>query len=213
MRYPYVLFDLDGTLIDSVGDIAAALNKARAEFGHPPHPITLVRRFVGDGVHKLIERAFEQPAEREQALASYLAHYAAHMADLTRPYPGVPETLAALHAAGCRMGVVTNKPGSSAVALLKALHLAPYLPVVVGGDNPLGLKPDPAPLRFALGELGWASGEALMVGDGPADGESARNAGLAFCYVSYGLGDPATLRALQPRHEVSDFAALRQVIL
>ncbi|MCZ7649459.1 MAG: HAD-IA family hydrolase [Planctomycetota bacterium] len=206
MRYPTVLFDLDGTLLDSVGGIASAVNLARESFGLRALPLDLVRTFVGDGVDRLIERSFEDAGLCAEARARYLSFYSQGMYDGTRVYPGVAEALAELEAAGCRMGVVTNKPGGSARKLLEHFGLARFLGAILGGDNPHGLKPNPAPLLAAVRELNGEPARALMVGDGPADVAGARGAGLAVCIVSYGIGDPAELRALNPDHEVASFA-------
>lgn len=201
MRYRHVLFDLDGTLVDSLADIANAVNFARAAVGYEPLGLPAVRGFVGDGMTKLLERAIPEPAHRPRATACFKEHYAAHLADCTRPYTGMVETLDALVARGQRCAVITNKPYAFALPILDRLKLARYFPVVLGGDSTKAQKPSVEPFRVALEGLGAAPGDfsgTLMVGDGHNDIKGARAAGVASCAVLWGFTDEALLRDLQP---------------
>jgi len=201
MRYRHVLFDLDGTLVDSLADIANAVNFARAAVGYEPLSLPAVRGFVGDGMTKLLERAIPEPAHRPQATTCFKEHYAAHLADCTRPYAGMIEALDALTARGLRCAVITNKPHAFAVPILDKLGLTRFFPVVLGGDSTRTQKPSAEPFRVALEGLGAAPGdfsETLMVGDGHNDIKGARAAGVTSCAVLWGFTDEALLRGLQP---------------
>lgn len=180
-----VVFDLDGTLVDSALDIAFSLNAFLADIARPPLPLEAVKAMIGEGARTLIERALAAtgavpPAAEVQALTRrFLDLYEAAAADRTTAYPGVATTLRDLQAAGLRLGLCTNKPERATRLLLDALELAPLFTVIVGGDTLAGvLKPDPRPLLHALDALGAAAERAVMVGDSPIDVASARAAGL-----------------------------------
>jgi len=187
-----LLFDLDGTLIDSRADLAYAVNLTRQDFGLPPRTIEEVVACVGEGVRLLIERASpERPDLWDAMLARQRVHYAAHCLDRTVLYPGVVETLEAFRAAGWRMGVVTNKPGPVTRLILEGLDIVQYFGAVVGGGDAPTLKPDPAPLRFAAEQMGVAlDADDWMVGDNFTDLAAARHAGLCRCFCRFGFGEP-----------------------
>lgn len=178
------IFDLDGTLVDSVDDLAAAVNHALAQVQLPPRTRDEVRSFIGDGARALLERAVAPHRDRlEPALAAWRAHYEAHLLDATRPYPGIPELLA-----GARrpLAVLTNKPVAMAVRILEGLGLsARFQAIVGGGDAPP--KPDPAGARALLARLGVRPEDAVLVGDSTVDAATARNAGIAFVAATWGL--------------------------
>lgn len=184
-----IIFDLDGTLIDSLPDLHAAANVMLAGMNRPALPLETVRGFIGNGVPKLVERCLDATGGREggayeEGLAAFRAAYAADPATLTRPYPGVPETLAKLREAGFALGVVTNKPAAPAKAILAALSLRAHFGVVIGGDSFPVMKPDPAPLFAAIKALG--GGPAIYVGDSETDEATAQNAGAPFWFFSEG---------------------------
>ncbi len=184
MTIRVTIFDLDGTLVDSVDDLAAAVNHALAAVGLPLRSRDEVRSFVGDGARVLLERAVGPNRDRlEPALAAWRAHYEVHLLDATRPYPGIPEALA-----GARrpLAVLTNKPAAMAVRILDGLELsARFSAVSGGGDAPP--KPDPAGARALLARLGARPEDAVLVGDSPVDAATARNAGMEFVAVTWGL--------------------------
>lgn len=201
---PTFLFDLDGTLADTLADIAASADFVRAAHGLPPAGLRAVRTFVGDGARTLLRRALNEalpadPAAQEPFLDAAFATYAEHHREQclrqVRLYPGVREFLSAQHARGARMAVVTNKPERFAVPIVRHLGLADLLPVVVGGDTLPVRKPDPAPLHLALQRLGAGVGDATMVGDGVQDLRAGKAAGLRTIACLFGFGDPAALRA------------------
>ena len=210
-----ILFDLDGTLVDSVPDLAAAVNKLLAELGRPPLDRGEVAGMVGDGTAKLVERALaarhvgDLPASA--ALPRFLALYEADATRLTRPYDGVPDTLQRLAAAGYRLAVCTNKPERATRLVLGGLGLEGFFPLVLGGDSLPVRKPDPGPLHAALDGLGVGPGEAAMVGDHRNDVLAARAAGVAAIFARYGYG-AASLGTLTPDAAIDRFAALPEVL-
>jgi phosphoglycolate phosphatase len=185
-----IIFDLDGTLVDSAEDLRAALNKLMGELNLRPIEPNEIKGMIGDGVLKLVERALVatkgDPEQRDFLLPRFLALYQANPAALTRCYPGVLETLDALRRKGFRLAVVTNKPVFATKKILEALALAEFFPVVIGGDSLPQRKPDPAQLLEAARQLGVDVDQTLMVGDNIHDVEAAHAAGMRCVAVSYG---------------------------
>ncbi len=198
-----VLFDLDGTMLDTAADIAAALNAALAEQHLAPVPPEKVRTFIGRGVPTLIGRAVAHLGAAGCDTAALQAGFHVHYARLeerdelsARVYPGVAAGLGGLHALGVALAVVTNKPSRAARDLLKRRGLARWIRAVVGGDGDLPRKPHPQPLLRACQDLGVEPAEALMVGDSLVDVQAARAAGLAIVCVPYGYNEGNDPRAL-----------------
>ncbi|MCB9876043.1 MAG: HAD hydrolase-like protein [Planctomycetes bacterium] len=198
------LFDLDGTLADTLPDIAASTNHVRRAHGLEPCDEALVRRMVGDGARMLLVRALAEVlppegAAREAfvdaASATYTEHHLVQCTQRTRLYPGVLEHLAALRERGHALAVVTNKPLRFAGPVCAHLGITELVGAVVGGDSVPQKKPDPAPLRFALEQLGVSATGATMVGDGLQDLRAGRALGLGTIGCLYGYGDPDALRA------------------
>lgn len=187
-----VIFDLDGTLVDSAPDMHAAANRALARDGRAPISLAQTRQFIGDGVPRFVERTFEAsgPALSGGSLAAvvtdFLGDYEKNAAVLTRPYPGVVETLKTLKARGHRLGLCTNKPQTASQNLLRDLDLAGFFECVGGGDRYPVRKPNPGHLLGVLAELGVAPDTAIMVGDNEHDAETARAAKVRFVLVPYG---------------------------
>ena len=195
-----VIFDLDGTLIDSKLDLANAVNAARAHMGLAPIANATVYSYVGNGAPVLIRRAMgpdvsEQEVER--ALAFFLGHYREHMLDHTELYPGVRETLDRLRAASVVMGVLTNKPVNHSVVIVNGLGLKDYFRQIYGGNSFEFKKPHPIGIETMMRECGVERADTLMVGDSGVDIQTARNAGVAACGVTYGF-QPETLAACAP---------------
>jgi phosphoglycolate phosphatase len=200
-----VLFDLDGTLLDTVDAIAAALNQALAERALAPLPVAEVRMMIGRGGPVLIERALQRLGavldQRDQAalLQSYFLHYehiesgAEHSA---RIYPGVGECLLQLQRMQLPLAVVTNKQQHLARGLLERLALGKYIDVLIGGDSCERRKPDPQPLQVACEALGVDTAQALMIGDSVNDVLAARAAGMPVVCVPYGYNEGNDPRAL-----------------
>ena len=191
MLAPLIVFDLDGTLVDSRLDLAESANELLSAYGAPPLAVDAIVAMVGDGAAKLVERALRaaeiQPPLGE-ALDRFLVIYERRLLNHTTIYPGIEAALASL-APGVRMAVLTNKPAHHTSRLLDALNLSQWFAAgVVGGDTPVGRKPDPAGL-LALIHAGGAGADAtLMVGDSKVDIETAVRAGTAFCLARYGFG-------------------------
>jgi len=187
------LLDLDGTLVNSVPDLAAALNAVMAGAGLAAFAEAEVAALVGDGVDVLLGRAFAARAHPQgpEAKALFMATYAAHVADATRPYPGVPEGLAALAGAGWRLAICTNKPEALARRIVADLGLADRFAAIGGGDSFPTRKPDPAHLLATLAQAGGTPDAAVMVGDHANDVAAATAAGVPCIFAGWGYGSPA----------------------
>lgn len=188
-----VVVDLDGTLVDSLPDIADALNAGLASERLPAFDLERVRGMVGGGVRVLVERAFAamgpeyaDPELFKRVLMAALAHYRAHPCDKTVLFPQAREVLAGLAARGVKVGLCTNKPTDLTEAILAVLGVRSIFTSVVGSGGPLPLKPDPAMLNACLAELGVTPAEAVMVGDSTADVGAARGAGCRCVLMSFG---------------------------
>jgi phosphoglycolate phosphatase len=211
MRYDAVLFDLDGTLVDSLPDIAATANRALAWYGLPPLRQEEVKGFVGWGVRHLVEGCFAgRVADVEEAIRVFRRFYVEHPCERTTVYRGVRETLDAL--AGVPFGVVTNKPQAVSEAVLAALDLSRRFALVVGGDALPQRKPDPAPVEHAMRRLGVAPDRTLFVGDGVPDLQAARGARVDVCLVAWGYGSPSELQAAGPDYFVEGFGELLSIV-
>jgi len=212
-----VLFDLDGTLLDTAGDIALALSRAFADHGHEGPAPAAVRQMIGKGAPVLVERAvlaqgLNLDAAGRAALLERFFHHYGRLQDMdecaAEPYAGAREALVTLHAAGLPLAVVTNKYHRFAVGLLQRLDLARHLRVVVGGDTCERRKPDPMPLHHACTQLGVAPADALMVGDSANDVEAARAAGMPVVLVPYGYTEGEDPRQWSCDHMVDNLAQL-----
>lgn len=191
--HKYLLFDLDGTLVDSVADLTTSLNLLAKELGHPQLSTDYVRSIVGDGATKLIKRAYGAENYQREQLLRFLEIYGEHLLDQTRCYPGIEELLQR-YPADC-MAVVTNKPYALTVRLLDGLGLSKHFKVVIGGDSCPEKKPHPLPVQKALAALGAPPAAAIMIGDHHTDLYSGRDAGIATCFCAYGLGNNDGLEA------------------
>ena len=185
-----VVFDLDGTLVDSRTDLATATNALLEELGGACLPETRVAEMVGEGAAALVRRALAaaglDPAHAG-ALDRFLALYEERLLVHTRPYDGMIQALEHIGASR-QMAVLTNKPGRATGRLLEGLGMRRYFGAVVGGDTSLGRKPDPAGLLHLSAEAGTSPAETLLVGDSPIDLLTARNAGARICLARYGFG-------------------------
>ncbi len=184
-----LLFDLDGTLIDSKRDLVQSVNATLREMGRAQLPEDLVAGYVGSGAPVLISRALggsASQAEQQSALKFFLTHYDQHKLDFTREYPGVRQTLEELR--GVPMAVLTNKPVNISVRILEGLGLAGCFRAIYGGNSFATKKPDPLGANTILAELGIAAAQAAMVGDSEVDVQTARNAGMISAIVTFGFG-------------------------
>ncbi len=195
-----VVFDLDGTLLDTLEDIRISLNHALVEVGRQPIDVATARRCVGDGARMLVTRALALPSNDplvDAAVAAYGRAYAANPTPATKPMPGALALLDALATAGIPAAICTNKPRAIAEVVLEAMMPGRFCAMVAAGDLPR-LKPDPAPVLRVLELVGCVPGRAWMIGDGSQDVLAAHAAGVAAIGLLGGIGDQAALRAAAP---------------
>ncbi len=187
-----LVFDLDGTLTDSVPDIAAAVNRMLAKRGLGPLSDPAVAAMVGDGLQPLVDRAFAAVGGTQDPAAAmdYLRDYESNVADNTRLYPGVAQALDRLHAAGWTLAVCTNKPEHAARLLLAALKVDTKFAAIGGGDSFAAHKPDPIHLRGTIEAAGGTPDRALMVGDHHNDMRAASGCGVRAVFAGWGYGHP-----------------------
>ena len=206
-----IIFDLDGTLIDSVTDLANSVNHTLAEVGLPVHTRDEIKSFVGDGVQKLIKRSLGQTHMDKftEAFGIFMAHYGLHCTDNTVLYPGVAETLPLL-AQEYSLAVLTNKSLKFSVKILEALSVAPYFKEILGGDSLPDKKPDPAGIYHLAEQWGLeAKSEMVMVGDHATDIEVGQKAGCKTIFIEGGIG---MKRGLVPDFTLRSFAELPRLL-
>jgi len=196
-----LLFDLDGTLLDTVADLAEATNRMLRELAQPERSLGEVTAFIGNGIRSLVNRSVGEgrqagPALQEEAYQSFQRHYAEVNGQMTLPYPGVLESLKALQGQGYKLGCVTNKSEAFIFPVLDKLGLTGLFGSVVGGDTLPQRKPDPEPLFHACQQLGIDPGRALMVGDSPNDALAARRADIPVLLVTYGYSAEVPLEEI-----------------
>lgn len=199
VRPAALVFDLDGTLIDSRRDITTAINRMRDELGRPPLALERVVTMVGEGARLLVERALgpDFPPDRvDQALARYLDHYWEVCLDTTRPYPGIEEMLASL-AERYPLALLSNKGEALSRTILDGLGLSRHFREILGGDSLPTRKPDPAGLHLLAERLGVPIESLLLVGDTWVDAETARVAGCPFALVEWGFPRPPKLEEVR----------------
>lgn len=218
-RPQMVLLDLDGTLVDSVPDLAVSVNRMMAQLGRPAHSETSVRHWVGNGVERLVMRALtgelwvDPPAaEFEQAMPLFREAYAEVNGHESRLFPGVREGLEYLRGAGYRLGCVTNKAEAFTLPLLRALDVDGFFGIIVSGDTLPQKKPDPAPLLYAAQKLGASAATSLMVGDSEHDVKAARAAGFQVVCVSYGYNHGVPITEANPDAVVDSLAQIRALL-
>jgi phosphoglycolate phosphatase len=208
-----LIFDLDGTLIDSKRDLALSVNATRAHLGMGPLDIGKISSYVGNGAPVLIRRALGEQATDalvEEALEFFLEYYREHKLDHTRLYPGVKESLDRLRAAGKRLAVLTNKPVAPSRGIVDGLGVSGHFFQIYGGNSFIFKKPNPIGVEKLMAEAGVDRGRTLMVGDSGVDVETARNAGVQACGVTYGfapetLSNPAPDLLVDRMEELADW--------
>jgi phosphoglycolate phosphatase len=200
-----LVFDLDGTLVDSARDLADSTNDVLASYGFGRLEQSAVVQMVGEGARKLVERVLAAagcPAPIDEALARFHEIYATRLVNHTRPYDGILDIVA--EASGrSRLAVLTNKPIAPTRRILDAFDLSPYFAWVIGGDSEFPRKPDPASLAHLVAQAGVEPAHTLMIGDSLVDAEVARRAGTRFCLARYGFGQARGVTTLEP----DEFAA------
>ena len=214
MRYQCVIFDLDGTILDTLGDLKNAVNHALTKRGYAARSLEEVRAFVGNGVKNLIERAVPQGTAAEEIpeiLADFKAYYNEHLNVATHPYAGIPELLRDLRAAGIKVGVNSNKY-DAAVQLLMQAHFPGLYDKALGESAGIPRKPSPAGVENLLQSLRVDKEDAIYIGDSGVDIETARNAGLNMIWVSWGFRRPEEMQPV-PEHRADSVEDLRRALL
>jgi phosphoglycolate phosphatase len=213
-----VLFDLDGTLVDSASDIAAATNHVREQMGLPVFGVDKIKGFVGDGVRVLLSRALDtqDDAVINQALAIWEPHYREHCLDHTCLFPGIEQTLQELHADHVPLALVSNKMVSFCEQILEGLKIRQFFSSVIGGDSTPERKPHPGPMLLAAENLKVNSKIVLVVGDNPNDIIAGQKAGFKSCGVLWGIGLEKVIRDAGPDyviHMPSDISRIIRTIV
>ena len=213
-KYDFAIFDLDGTILYTLEDLKNSLNHALRSHGYPERTLEEVRRFVGNGVRKLVERgapAGMDSAELDRLYETFHEHYKVHDLDNTRPYEGVPELMARLKEAGVRLAVVSNKVDYGVKALCARFY--PGLFDAAIGETPdVAKKPAPDMVYKAMAALGADPARAVYIGDSEVDIQTARNAGLDEIIVTWGFRSPAELAPYGPKATAADTEALYRAI-
>lgn len=210
-----VLLDLDGTLVDTLPDIAACVNRTLTRLALPARPAAAIRGWIGNGLEQLLHRALTNAAEGQaeaglhaRARAEFTRLYRADVCNLSRCYPGVHEGLGALRRRNIQLGCVTNKAGQFVRPLLQKLKLLDAMSIIIAGDTLPKKKPDPLPLLHAAAALQKAPGQSLMVGDSATDVRAARAAGVPIVCVSYGYHRGRDIHETKPDAVIDSLAAL-----
>lgn len=214
--YRTVIFDLDGTLLNTIGDLAGAGNWVCRKNGWPEHSLEEFMTMVGHGIPNLVSRfsppEVQSPLFQMKALTDFNEYYSQHNMDLTKPYPGIVELLAQIKAEGIRMAVYSNKADQFSQEIIA--HFFPgTFDFVLGKRKELPVKPDPAGVKFVLEQLGAKREETLFVGDSSVDIQTAHHADLKACGVTWGFRSKESLIEAGADFLAEDAAALKQVIL
>ena len=203
-----IIFDLDGTLIDSRQDLTTAVNLTRAYYNLEPLSMETVCSYIGNGTRNLIERSLPEDIDIDEALPIMKRFYYAHLTDETILYPGVQEGLKKLTATGRKLAVITNKPDEAAKIVLEKLGVDKYFDEIIGGGGGHPLKPEPDALLYFAKKWNADLKESWMVGDHYTDLESGTRAGMKCCWASYGFGDPKGFAYDFNAKSFAEFAAL-----
>ncbi len=186
-----IIFDLDGTLLNTIDDLAMSTNHALRQYGYPEHDLPAYRYFVGNGITKLIERALPEEARKENTITqlrtAFVTYYQKHKTDLTHPYPGIPELLHTLHRQGIRLAVASNKYQQGTVELIRHFFGNNLFSIVLGQRENVPVKPDPAIIEDILTFTAIPKSETLYVGDSGVDMQTARNSALTSIGVTWGF--------------------------
>lgn len=214
-----VLIDVDGTLVDSVPDLAWCVDEMMKAIGREPHGETRVRDWVGNGVERLVRRALigqlngePDDADYEQAYPIFLDLYADNTCKRSMLYPGVKEGIAYMQSQGYKLGCVTNKAEQFTLPILEQLGIRDAFGIVVSGDSLPVKKPDPMPLLHAAEKLGVTAEESLMLGDSQSDVKAARAAGFQIICMSYGYNHGEDIRNYNPDLVIDSMAELKEVL-
>ena len=215
-----VMIDLDGTLIDTAPDIAESANRMLVDLGMPRYATEMVATWIGNGISRLVKRALvgNIDGEPEKALFErgyplFLTHYAALLADKSRPFPGVLDGLRILEEKGYTLVCVTNKAAAFTLPLLKQLNMARYFKLVLSGDSLPQRKPDPLPLLHACKQFGISPDQGVLIGDSGNDTQAARAAGMPVICVTYGYNRGMDVRELHPDAVIDSLTELPKYLV
>ena len=213
MKRQVIIFDLDGTLIDSRQDLATGINLMRRRYGLGPLPVETVASFVGEGIRNLVSRSLQDApsvVDLEEAVRLDSEFYRQHIHDETTLYPGVREGLERLAAAGHALALLSNKPGAASREILRHFEIEALFASIIGGDSGVPLKPNPEAVFAILRAVGGERADTWMVGDNHTDIAAAHRAGIHSIFVTYGMG---TLGQEKPERTVADFDTVTRLFL
>ena len=213
MKRQVLIFDLDGTLIDSQRDLATGINLMRRHYGLSPLPVETITGFVGEGVRNLVTRSLQDApcaVDLEAAVRLNSAYYRQHIHDETTLYPGVRDGLDQLARAGHVLALLSNKPGPASREILRHFEIEALFASIIGGDSGIPLKPDPEAVFVILRAVNGTPANTWMIGDNHTDIAAAHRASIHSIFVTYGFG---TLRAETPERTVADFDAVIRLFL
>lgn len=199
-RYKAVIFDLDGTLLNTLEDLTDGVNHVMKQFNYPKHTIEEVRSFVGNGIKLLIERSLpggKENPEFNKVFSAFKSYYTSHCRIKTKPYDGIMELISSLHAQGYKLAIVSNK-NQAAVTELNNIYFSDYISTAIGEQEGVRKKPAPDTVFKALNELNLKTDDAVYVGDSDVDRETAKNSGMNCISVTWGFRDRELLESLKP---------------
>lgn len=212
-----VIFDLDGTLLDTIADLASGTNHALMALGYPTHPAADYRRMVGNGINKLFERALPQgqktPENVMRMRTEFIPYYNIHNADESRPYPGILQLLSALQEKGVKLAVASNKYQEATCKLIAHYFPNIHFTAVFGQRDGVEVKPDPAVVHDILAVAETDKADTLYVGDSGVDMQTALNAGVEACGVTWGFRPRTELESFSPKHIVDEAGEVLRIAL
>ncbi len=204
-----IIFDLDGTIIDTREDLALAINLMRADYNLPSFTVEKIASYVGNGSRKLVERSLvETELNIDESLQKFVNHYSRHLTDNTYCYNGAIDTLEKLKVKGINCAILTNKPETATLKILNAMNLARFFDPIFGGDSTPFLKPDPGALNIIIDKWGIPKEELIMVGDNYTDIHVAENAGIKSAFFTFGYGIKGDI---EPVYIFDDFSDLLNI--
>lgn len=211
-----IIFDLDGTLLNTIADLARSTNQALQVLGYPTHEESSYPSMVGNGINKLLELALPEGKKTEENICrvrrEFISHYDRHNADKSRPYPGIPELLEQLQAQGIRLAVASNKYQEATSRLVSHYFPGIRFAAVLGQREGINAKPDPTIVYDILDITGVSKADVLYVGDSGVDMQTAANAGVTACGVTWGFRPRAELEKFRPEHIVDQTDAIAEII-
>jgi phosphoglycolate phosphatase len=208
-----LIFDMDGTLVDTENDIVFTLNEALAEFNLPPKTSDEIRRYIGPGIDHLYDYALENSTvNRNEFNLVFKKHYRANLDKETQLYTGIYDLLEELHTYPIKMAVLTNKPSEPAEKLCNIFNISPFLSDIIGPDTLGAYKPDPTSIHYLLAKYRISKNNAIMIGDSTPDIAAAKAAGIDSVGVSYGYKDLQSIQNLNPTHIMPSVADLKKLL-